>query len=98
MKDSDPQLGSKLAALVNGNSHAVSLQDGILTIAFHGEGYSKKQVEGEHRAKFESVASELIGERVSIRCIIAAKPAKQLKSPLVQHAVERHGATIISQE
>ena len=97
MRQSDPRIGVKLDACVNGNCHAVSLQDGILTVAFYQEGYSKKQVEGEYRARFESVASELLGEQVSIRCIIGAKPAKQLKSPLVQHAVER-GATIVSQE
>jgi DNA polymerase III gamma/tau subunit len=97
MKDSDP-LGSKLTAMINGNCHAVSLQDGILTIAFYQEAFSKKAVEGEHRAAFERVASELLGEKVAIRCIIAPKPAKALKSPLVQHAVERHGAKIVSQE
>jgi DNA polymerase-3 subunit gamma/tau len=98
MKDSDPRLGQKLSAMINGNCHAVSLQDGILTIAFYQEAFSKKQVEGEHRAAFERVASELLGEKVAVRCIIAQKPAKALKSPLVQHAVERHGARIVSQE
>jgi hypothetical protein len=98
MRKSDPKLGVKLDAMVNGNSHAVSWQDGILTIAFYQEGYSKQKVEGEHRADFERVASDLLGEKVAIRCIIAAKPARALKSPLVQHAVERHGAKIVSQE
>ena len=98
MRQSDPRIGAKLDACINGNCHAVSLQDGILTIGFYAEGYSKNQVEGEYRARFEEVASELLGEKVSIRCIISAKPAKPLKSPLVQHAVERHGAKIISQE
>ena len=98
MRQSDPRLGTKLDACINGNCHAISLQDGILTIGFYAEGYSKKQVEGEYRARFEQVASELLGEKVSIRCIIAAKPARQLKSALVQHAVEHHGAKIISQE
>jgi len=97
MRQSDPRLGPKLDAVLNGSCHAVSFQDGVLTIGFYQDAYSKRQVEGEYRSRFEAVASELLGEPVAIRCIIAPKPTRQLKSPLVQHAVER-GARIVSQE
>jgi hypothetical protein len=97
MKDSDPKLGIKLAALVNGTCHAVSWQDGVLTLGFYADAYQKKTVETEHRKRFEDVASAMLGAPVSIRCIIAPKPAAKLatKSPLVQHAVENRGAKII---
>jgi DNA polymerase-3 subunit gamma/tau len=100
MKASDPRLGTKLAALVNGSCHAVSLQDGVLTLGFYVDGYAKKTVETEHRERFEKVASEIIGSPVSIRCIIAPKPPAKLatKSPLVQHAVQNRGAKIIERE
>ena len=53
----------------------------------------------EHRKLYEEVASSLLGAPVSIRCIMAAKPAKKLaRSPLVQHAVENHGAKIVSED
>jgi DNA polymerase-3 subunit gamma/tau len=90
--------GTKIQAVLNGTCYAVSLADGILTLGFYGEGFPKRAAEGEHRKKIEEVASKLLGSTVSIRCIIAAKPAKALKSPLVQHAVENRGATIVSEE
>jgi hypothetical protein len=99
MKESDPKLGIKLAALVNGTCHAVSWQDGVLTLGFYADAYQKKTVETEHRKRFEDVASQILGAPVSIRCIIAPKPAAKLatKSALVQHAVENRGAKIIEQ-
>jgi DNA polymerase-3 subunit gamma/tau len=100
MKESDPKLGSKLNALLNGSCHAISWQDGVLTLGFYTDGYQKKTVETEHRKRFEDVASQILGAPVSIRCIIAAKPPAKLatKSPLVQHAVENRGATIVEND
>jgi DNA polymerase III subunit gamma/tau len=98
LKDSDPKLGQKMQALLNGSCYAVSWQDGILTLGFYADDFRKKTVETEHRARIEDVASKLLGAPASIRCIIAAKPAKALKSPLVQHAVENRGAKIVSEE
>jgi hypothetical protein len=90
--------GNKVQAVLNGSCHAVSWQDGILTLGFYGDDFRKKAVEGEYRKQIETVASELLGSPASIRCIIAAKPAKALNSPLVQHAVENRGAKIVSEE
>jgi DNA polymerase-3 subunit gamma/tau len=90
--------GHTTQALLNGSCHAVSWQDSILTIGFYADAFQKKKVEGEYRKQIEEVATALLGSPVSIRCIIAAKPAKALKSPLVQHAVENRGAKIVSEE
>jgi DNA polymerase-3 subunit gamma/tau len=100
MKESDPKLGQKLAALINGSCHAVSLQDDVLTLGFYMDGYQKKTVETEHRKRFEQVAAEILGKPVSIRCIIAPKPAAKLatQSPLVQHAVQNRGAKIVEND
>jgi DNA polymerase-3 subunit gamma/tau len=98
LKESDPRLGQKMQALLNGSCYAVSWQDGILTLGFYADDYRKKTVESEHRKRIEEVASKLLGAPASIRCIIAAKPARALKSPLVQHAVENRGAKIVSEE
>jgi hypothetical protein len=46
---------------------------------------------------YEELAAGLLGSPVSIRCIIAPRPAKAI-SPLVQHAVQNHGAKIVSEE
>ncbi len=100
LRASDPKLGLKLSALLNGNCHAVSWQDGILTLAFYADAFHKQQIEGPHRKDIERVASEILGAAVSVRCIIAAKPAAKAasNSPLVQHAVENRGAKIVSEQ
>ena len=54
---------------------------------------------GREASTTYEAATDLLGAPVSLRCIIAAKPAKALsKSPLVQHAIEKRGATIVSPE
>jgi DNA polymerase-3 subunit gamma/tau len=90
--------GTRIQAVLNGTCHAISWADGVLTLGFYGEGFPKKAAEGEHRQKIEDVAAKLLGGPASLRCIIAAKPARALKSPLVQHAVENRGAKIVSEE
>ncbi len=93
------RLGGKIGGLLNGSCHAASWQDGVLTIAFHQEFHKATFDTPELRKVAEDVASKILGAPVTIRCIIAAKPAKALsKSSLVQHAVQNHGATIISHD
>lgn len=94
------KLGQKVAALLNGSCHAQSWEDGVLTIAFHMDAHHKKTFDTPEMRKIaEESAAKILDAPVSIRCIVAAKPARALsKSPLVQHAVETHGATIISRE
>lgn len=89
---------ASIAAFLNGSCHVVSWQDGILTLGFYQE-FHRGKTETVARKEVEDAAAELLGAPVSLRCIIAAKPAKPLsKSPLVQHAVENRGATIVSPE
>jgi hypothetical protein len=90
--------GVSIQAKMNGTCHAMSWQDGILTLGFYAEDFRKQKVETEHRKQIEEVASTLLGSPVSLRCIIAPKPAREVKSPLVQHAVENRGAKIVSDE
>ena len=94
------RLGQKIAALLNGSCHAQSWQDGVLTIAFHIDAHHKKTFDTPEMRKIaEDSAAKILDAPVTIRCIVAAKPARALStSPLVQHAVETHGATIISRE
>ena len=89
----------KLDALLNGSCQAVSWQDGVLTLGFYEDKFHKKGAEeAPNRRIYEEIASELLGAPVSIRCIIAPKPARAMsKSPLVQHAVQAHGAKIVSE-
>ena len=89
----------KLDALLNGSCEAVSWQDGVLTLAFYEDKFHKKGVEeGANRRVYEELAAEIFGSPVSIRCIIAPKAARPMSnSPLVQHAVQAHGATIVSE-
>ena len=88
-----------LAAVVNGSCHAVSWEDGVLTLGFTSEFHKGRVSESKNRPIYEQVAAQLLGTPVAIRCIIAPKPAKALsKSPLVQHAVQNHGATIVSED
>ena len=91
----------KLDALLNGTCHAVSWQDGVLTLGFYeGNAFHKKEVEDSaNRRIYEELAAEILRAPVSIRCIIAPKPARAMsKSPLVQHAVQAHGAKIVSEK
>ena len=88
-----------LAAVVNGSCHAVSWEDGVLTLGFTSEFHKGKVSDSKNRPIYEQVAAQILGAPVAIRCIIAPKPAKALsKSPLVQHAVQTHGATIVSED
>ncbi len=90
----------KLDALLNGSCEAVSWQDGVLTLGFFEDKFHKKGVEDSaNRRTYEELAAEILGAPVSIRCIIAPKPARAMsKSPLVQHAVQAHGAKIVADE
>jgi hypothetical protein len=92
-----PQVGVRLDALLNGTCEALSWQDGVLTLGFYADTYNKKTVEeGANRRIYEELAAQILGAPVSIRCIIAPKPARPMsKSPLVQHAVQTHGAKIV---
>ena len=88
-----------LAAVINGSCHVVSWEDGILTLGMTAEFHKGKVSDTKNRPVYEQVASQILGAPVSIRCIIAPKPAKALaRSPLVQHAVETHGAKIVSED
>jgi DNA polymerase III subunit gamma/tau len=90
----------KLDAYLSDSCHAVSWQDGVLTLGFYeGKAFHMKQVEDSaNRRIYEELAAEILGAPVSIRCIIAPKPARTMsKSPLVQHAVQAHGATIVGE-
>lgn len=87
----------KVAAYLNGSCHAVSWQDGVLTLGCYTD-LHKTKIE-EYRKTFDEAASALLAAPASIRCIMAARPAKQLsKSPIVQHAVQNLGAKIVSEE
>ncbi len=107
MPDFIPQLRAlarprsvKLDALLNGSCDVVSWQDGVLTLGFFEDKFHKKGVEeAQNRRIYEELAAQILGGPVSIRCIIAPRPAKALsRSPLVQHAVENHGAKIVSED
>jgi len=94
VKRSNPNL----AAVLNGSCHVDSWQDGILTLVIYAD-FHKKKVEGaDARREFEAAAATMLGSPVSIRCIMGARPARQIGSKLVQHAVESHGAKIVSEE
>ena len=89
---------NKLAAILNGSCRVVSWQDGVLTLGFFQDAFHKKTVEeSQNRRIYEEVATEILGSPVSIRCVVAPKPARAI-SPLVQHAVETHGAKVVSEE
>jgi DNA polymerase-3 subunit gamma/tau len=100
MKQLYPLVKSKnpgAAAFLNGSCHAVSWQDGVLTLGVYAEFHKGKIEQPANRAVYEEVAAAILGAPVSVRCIMAARPARALnKNPLVQHAVEQHGARIIS--
>jgi DNA polymerase-3 subunit gamma/tau len=90
----------KYDALLNGSCHAVSWEDGVLTLGFYDDAHHKKTAEmPENRRVYEEIASALLGAPVTLRCIIAARPSKAAgKSPLVQHAVDNLGAKIVSED
>jgi len=90
----------KLDALLNKNCHALSLENGVLTLGFYEDSFPKQQVEqASNRKQYEEIASQLLGAPVTLRCIIVERPAKTAsKSALVQHAVQNHGARIVSDE
>jgi hypothetical protein len=90
----------KLDALLNGSCHAVSWEGGVLTLGFYQDAHHKQEVEqASNKKQYEAIASELLGAPVTLRCIIVERPSKTAsKSALVQHAVQNHGATIVSDE
>jgi hypothetical protein len=90
----------KLDALLNGSCEAVSWQDGVLTLGFFEDKFHKKGVEeAQNKRVYEELAAEILGAPVSIRCIVAPRPARALsKSALVQHAVQNHGAKIVGED
>jgi hypothetical protein len=90
----------KLDALLNGSCHAVSWEGGVLTLGFYQDAHHKREAEqAGNKKQYEAVASELLGAPVTLRCIIVERPTKTAsKSALVQHAVQNHGATIVSDE
>jgi len=91
------QKSQKLDALLNGSCRAVSYEGGVLTLGFFMDAHHKKTVEqAATRKEYEALASQIFGEPVTIQCILAEKTPKAIKSPLVQHAVQAHGARIVS--
>jgi hypothetical protein len=90
----------KLDALLNNACVAVSWEGGELTLGFYQDAYQKQQVEQpSNKKQYEAIASEVLGAPVTLRCIIVERPSKTAsKSALVQHAVQNHGATIVSDE
>ncbi len=90
----------KLDALLNNSCRAISWQDGVLTLGFYADAYQKKTVEeAQNRRVYEEIASSIFGQPVSLRCVVAPRPARAIgNSPLVQHAVQNHGAKIVSEE
>ncbi|MBI5283645.1 MAG: DNA polymerase III subunit gamma/tau [Chloroflexi bacterium] len=90
----------KLDALLNGSCAALSWQDGVLTLGFFEDKFHKKGVEeAQNKRVYEELASQILGAPVSIRCIIAPRPARPLAtSPLVQHAVQNLGAKIVGED
>ncbi len=89
---------NKLGAVLNGSCRVLSWQDGVLTLGFYQDAFHKQTVEDSSNRKiYEAVATEILSGPVSIRCTVAPRPPKTM-SPLVQHAVENHGAKIVSEE
>ncbi|HLB23851.1 MAG TPA: DNA polymerase III subunit gamma/tau [Dehalococcoidia bacterium] len=91
------QKAMKFDALLNGSCKAVSYEGGVLTLGFFMDAHHKKTVEqAQTRKVYEELATQIFGEPVTIQCILAEKTPKAIKSPLVQHAVQAHGAKIVS--
>ena len=92
------QNAQKFDALLNGSCRAMSFEDGVLTLGSHGRVSQEEGGTASDRKHYEQMASQLLGEPVTIRCIIAQRPPRAMKSPLVQHAVQTHGAKIVAGE
>jgi DNA polymerase-3 subunit gamma/tau len=91
------QRAMKFDALLNGSCRAVAYEDGVLTLGFYMDAHHKKTVEqAQTRKVYEELASQIFGEPVAIQCILAEKAPRAIKNPLVQHAVQAHGAKIVS--
>ena len=91
------QKSQKHDALLNGSCRAVSFEDGVLTLGFYMDAHHKKTVEQtQMRKDYEELASKILGEPVTIRCILAERAPRPIRSPLVEHAVTKHGAKIVS--
>lgn len=91
------QRTQKLDALLNGSCRVVSYSGGVLTLGFFQDAHHKKTVEETQNKKvYEELASQLLGEPVTIKCIVADRQPKAIRSALVKHAVETHGAKVVS--
>jgi hypothetical protein len=91
------QKQQKYDALLNGSCRVVSYEAGVLTLGFFQDAHHKKTVEESSTRKvYEALAAQIFGEPVEIRCILVEKTAKVIKSALVAHAVQAHGAKIVS--
>jgi DNA polymerase-3 subunit gamma/tau len=89
----------RLDALLNGSCRAVSYEAGELTLGFYADAHHKKTVEQSATRKiYEELATQILGEPVKIRCIIAERAPRAIKSPLVEHAVRAHGAKIVNED
>ncbi len=87
----------KLDALLNGSCRVVSYEGGVLTLGFFMDAFQKQTVEqAQTRKIYEELASQILGEPVTIQCILADKQPRAIKSALVKHAVETHGAKVVS--
>lgn len=87
----------KLDALLNGSCRVVSYEGGVLTLGFYMDAFQKQTVEqAQTRKIYEELASQILGEPVTIQCILADRQPKPIKSALVKHAMEKHGATVVS--
>ena len=88
----------KLDALLNGSCEAVSWQDGVLTLGFYEDKFHKKGVGGSGEParvrRDRSRDPGGAGDHPVYHC--RRSPRRGAKSPLVQHAVETHGAKIVS--
>ena len=92
------KINRNYAAWVNGSCYVESIQDGVLTLAFYPD-YSMhrdKVQSPQVKALIEEVASRILGSPVTIRCIMGERPAKG--GHVVDHAVRRFGARIVSRE
>ena len=85
---------NKLAAILNGSCRVVSWQDGVLTLGFFQDAFHKKTVEeSQNRRIYEEVATEILGSPVSIRCVVAPKPARATGSARTSRGTRRQPAS-----
>jgi DNA polymerase-3 subunit gamma/tau len=91
------QRSQKFDALLNGSCRAISFENGVLTLGFYQDAHHKKTIEeSANRKQYEQMASQLLGEPVTIQCILAQRPPRPIKSQLVEHAVKTHGVKVVS--